>query len=124
MSPSRSSLGSGGGRAGGLEGRLVVRAAVAPGRRRRGAPRVVGAASRAPTATAAAVPAPAEVPAATAAGDLVDLGGRVPQRGADLVDLQLDDGPLLALLRLEGALLEPAGHHHPGAPGQRLGHVL
>src|ERR671912_1180758 len=101
MSPSRFSWGSGAGRAGGLEGRLVVRAAAA-GRRGRGAPGVVGAATRAPAATAAAVPAAAEVPAAAAAGDLVDLGGRVPQRGADLVDLQFDDGPLLALLRLEG----------------------
>src|SRR6185437_1962282 len=78
--------------------------------------------TRAPAATAAAT---AEAPAsAAAAAGLVDLGGGVPQRGPDLVDLDLDHGPLLALAGLEGTLLEPAADDHPRAAGQAFGHVL
>src|SRR5687767_12434889 len=57
-------------------------------------------------------------------GDLVHLGGGVAQAGADLVHLQLDDGPLLALARLERALPQPTGHEHAGASDQGLRHVL
>ena len=46
-------------------------------------------------------------------GGLGDRRGRVAKRWADLVDLQLDDGALLALLRLEGALLEAPLCHYP-----------
>src|SRR5436190_13315130 len=49
------------------------------------------------------------------AGDLGDLGGGVAQAGADLVDVDLHDGALLALAGLEAALLELAGDDHPGA---------
>src|SRR6188472_2371152 len=37
------------------------------------------------------------------------LGGGVAERGADLVDLELDRGALLAFARLVGALLEATG---------------
>src|SRR5581483_6240527 len=62
--------------------------------------------------------------AAAAAAGLVDLGGRVAKRWADLVDLDLDHGAFLALAGLERALLEPALHDHPRAPSKTLGHVL
>ncbi|MPM25990.1 hypothetical protein SDC9_72491 [bioreactor metagenome] len=53
-----------------------------------------------------------------------DRGGRVTQRRADLVDLQLDDRTTLALLGLVAALPQPALHQHPHALAQRLGDVL
>src|SRR3954464_12028986 len=99
------------------EGRLVGRPG---GRRPRGA-------------TTAPAPGPPEAAAPTAAAEAAatltargagDLGRGVPERGADLVDLQLDHGALLAFLGLERALLEPAGHEDPRAAGQRLGDVL
>ncbi len=55
---------------------------------------------------------------------LVDLGGRVPQGRADLIDVHLDDGALLALLGLVGARLQPARHDDPGPAVQTLGDVL
>src|SRR5690349_7469889 len=89
---------------GGSEGGLVVRGRTAAGRRRR-SPRVVVAATagRGRSATAAVAAAPA------AAADLVHLRGGVAQRRADLVDLQLHDGALLALAGLERPLAQPAG---------------
>src|SRR5690606_23464174 len=54
----------------------------------------------------------------------VHLRRGVPQRRADLIHRQLDDGALLALLGLVGALLEAALHHHPHALGQGLADVL
>jgi len=54
---------------------------------------------------------------AAAAARLVHLGGRVAQRRADLVDLELDDGALLALTRLVGTLLEPALGRSPANHG-------
>jgi hypothetical protein len=68
------------------------------------------------TATEAAAPA--------AAGGLGDLGRGVAQRGADLVDLHLDDGALLALLGLVRARDQPAGDDDPRAAGEGLGDVL
>src|SRR5665647_2260652 len=53
-----------------------------------------------------------------------DLGRRVTQRGAHLVDLELDDRALLALAGLVRALDEPALHDHPHPLGQGLGDVL
>ena len=44
-----------------------------------------------------------------------DLSGRVAERGADLVDLELDGGALLALARLVGALLQATGRDDAGA---------
>src|SRR5690606_41071488 len=49
---------------------------------------------------------------------LVHLRGGVPQRGADLVDLDLVDGAALALLGLVRALPEPAVDDHPHATRQ------
>src|SRR5262249_51152157 len=54
----------------------------------------------------------------------VDLGGGVPQRRADVIDLDLVDRPLLALARLVLALAQPAGDDDPHAALQALGHVL
>ena len=42
---------------------------------------------------------------AAAAAGLVDLGGGVAKRWADIIDLDLDNGALLAFARLEGTLL-------------------
>ena len=91
------------------------------GRRRRSGPRVVagGGLAAAARLTAAGVAAPA----ALAAG-AVDLGGGELQRRADLVDLDLEDGALLALAGLVGARLEPALDDDPHAPLERLGDVL
>src|SRR3954469_24993288 len=73
------------------------------------------AASAAPTGEAAA--------SLTARG-LRDLRGGVAQRGADLVDLQLDDGALLAFLGVERALLEPPADDDARTAGEGLGDVL
>src|SRR4051794_27700753 len=102
----------------GSEGGLV-------GRRRRGRPGVArataGEAAATAAAAAAAEPAAAATPAAGSAGD---LGRGVAERGADLVDLQLDDGALLAFLRVEGTLLEATGDDDPRPAGERLSDVL
>ena len=57
-------------------------------------------------------------------GGLVDLGGGVPQGGADLVDLDLVDGALLAFLGLVRPLPEPALDDDPHATLEALGDVL
>ena len=86
--------------------------------------RVTASATEA-TTTATETTASAEATSATAAAaGLVDLGGRVAQGRADLVDLELHDGALLALAGLVRAALESALHDHPHALGERLGHVL
>src|SRR5689334_14516573 len=107
----------------GLEGGLVGETTGAG--RRGGTPRVV---CRGATATAArlltAAAAEAAATAAVSTADLVDLRGRVAQRGADLVDLQLHDSALLAFLRVEGTLAQPSGDEHSRTAGERLGHVL
>ena len=86
-----------------------------PGRRRTGPGR--GPPGAPLTAAVAAV-------AGTGAGDPVDLGGRVPQRGADVVDLDLVDGPLLAFLGLVRPLPQPPGDDDPHPALQALGDVL
>ncbi len=60
----------------------------------------------------------------TAALGLGDLRRRITQRRADLVDVELDDGALLALLGLVRARLQPPRHDHAGAAVERLGDVL
>ena len=59
-----------------------------------------------------------------AAGRARHLSGGVAERGADLVDLELDGGALLALARLVGALLEATGRDDAGALRQRARDVL
>src|SRR3954471_7959933 len=86
-------------------------------------PAALVAAAPAATATATAAGAAAEAAAPAALG-LGHLGGRAPQARADLVDLHLDHGALLALLGLEAARLQPTLGDDRGAPGQRLGDVL
>src|SRR4051812_22871317 len=98
----------------GSEGGLVGR----PGGRRPGVARAAAA-----TATEATTAAAAEAAALTPRG-AGDLGRCIAQRGADLLDLELDDGALLAFLRLERTLLEPAADDDPRSAGERPGHVL
>src|SRR3954468_2995793 len=86
-----------------------------------GSPRGVGRCAATATATAGRVTATAT---ATTALSLGDFRGRVAQRRADLVDLDFEDGALLAFLRLVAALLEPALDDDPHAALQRLGDVL
>lgn len=50
--------------------------------------------------------------------DAGDLRRRVSQAGADLVDLQFDDGAVGTVLRLVGALRKPALRDHAHALGQ------
>ena len=85
-----------------------------PGRRR------TGHRNRRRTALAAAVAAVA----GTGAGDPVHLGGRVPQRGTDIVHLDLIDGSLLAFLGLVRPLPQPPGDDDPHPALQALGDVL
>src|SRR6476469_3579153 len=109
----------------GSEGRCVVAAGEGTGRRS-AAPRVVlglGTAAGGRTAAGASPTAEAAASAAAAAG-LVHLGGGIPQRGADLVDLDLDNGALLSLPGFEGPLLEPSGDDHARAAGEAFGHIL
>src|SRR3954463_4758881 len=96
------------------EGRFVGR----PGGRR---PGVARAAATTGEATAAAT---TETAAALTTRGTGDLRGGVAEGRADLVDLELDDGALLAFLRVEGALLEPAADDDARTAGQRLGDVL
>src|SRR5437764_44406 len=109
-----------------LERWLVAELAAA---RRGGRPRVVRPAAEAAAALAAAgrrAAAGEAAAALTTAGTLGlgDLRGRVAQRGADLVDFELDDRALLAFLGLVGPLAQPALHDDPGAALERLGDVL
>ncbi len=92
-----------------------------PTGRRTAGPRTAG-----PSATLAATGTTAATEATTAAsaGGAGDLGGGASQRRADLVDLHLDDGPLLALTGLERPLLQATLGDHGRALGERLGHVL
>src|SRR3954470_23924732 len=71
-----------------------------------------------------APPAATEATAALTTRGTGDLRGGVAEGRADLVDLELDDGALLAFLRVEGALLEPAADDDARTAGQRLGDVL
>src|SRR5438067_1953692 len=108
----------------GSERGLVGEAAAAVGRPWVGVP-AAGAAGAG--TLAAGRPAAALVPLAparTVPRGPVDLGRGVPQRGADVVDLHLVHGPLLALLRLVRPLPQPPRDDHPHPPRQRLGHVL
>lgn len=105
-----------------------------------GRPRVVGGSTAAALRlTAAGVSTPAaatllaapEAAAATLAsattattGGLGDLGSGIAQRGADLVDLKLHDGPLLALLGLVRTLPQSSLSDDTHTPRQRLGDVL
>src|SRR5690606_16578821 len=57
-------------------------------------------------------------------GHLLHLRRGVAQGWPDLVNLELDDGALLALAGLVRPLTQPARHDHAGAPLQRLGDVL
>src|ERR1700733_13921763 len=105
-----------------LERRLVGEVASGVGRPRIGVLTRAALAAGCPTAAGTALPAagaalPAAVPAGP--GHLVDLGRGVPQRGADVIDLDLVHGPLLALLSLIRPLPQPPGHDHPHPPGQR-----
>src|SRR3954453_3449947 len=118
------------------EGRVLARAGVgvaATGRA--GGPGVLGAAllgraavvppAAAEAAVAAAAATAAEVAAATAtARGLGDLRRGVAQGRADLVDLELDDRALLALLGVVRAAAQAAADDHTGAAGERLGDVL
>src|SRR5690625_166632 len=95
------------------------------------APRVVGRRTTLPTAEASTlVPVATTLrlsttePTATLTLGSGHRRGRVPQRGADLVGVDLEDGPFLTLLGLEGALLQSALHDDPHAFGQGLGDVL
>src|SRR5690606_10599200 len=53
-----------------------------------------------------------------------DLRGRVPQARADLIDLELDRGAVVALAVLVAALLEAALRDDAHALRERAGHVL
>src|ERR1700729_3667408 len=100
-----------------LERRLIRKVAAAVGRPRIGVlTRPALAAGWRPAAAAAGTALAAGV--AVRPGHLVDLGRGVPQRGADVVDLDLVHGPLLAFLGLIRALPQPPGHDHPHPPGQ------
>src|SRR4051812_4085544 len=99
------------------EGRFVGR----PGRRR---PGVARAAATTATTAGEAAAAATEATAALTTRGTGDLRGGVAEGRADLVDLELDDGALLAFLRVEGALLEPAADDDARTAGQRLGDVL
>src|SRR6476469_2801279 len=76
------------------------------------------------TEAAALLAAASETGTAAPALGLVDLGRGVAQRGADLVDLHLDDRALLALLGLVRARLQAARDDHASAALQGLGDVL
>src|SRR6185503_6495857 len=80
---------------------------------------VVGTATGGPAAEAAASSA-----TATTALTAVDLRRGVAQGRADLVDLDLEDGALLAFLGLVGALLEPPRDDDAHPALERLGDVL
>src|SRR5204863_2388824 len=99
-----------------------VAPAAARGRRRGGRPRVVVGEA----ATAALATAGGAEPAATAgaARHLLHLRRGVPQRRADLVDLELVNGALLAFLRLVRPLAQPTRDDHARTPLQRLGDIL
>ena len=80
--------------------------------------------SRLRTGLAAALAATGVAAPATLTAGAGDLGGGEGQGRTDLVDLELDDGALLALAGLVGALLQPTLHHDTHAALQGLGDVL
>src|SRR5262249_3299845 len=89
------------------------------------------AAPGAPRRGAAAGPARPAGPTGSAAAEaaagpvgLGDLGRGVPHGRADIVDLDLVDGPLLAFPGLVRPLAQPTVDDHPHAPLQALGHVF
>src|SRR3954469_1457065 len=102
------------------EGRFVGR----PGRRRPGIARATAATAATATTAGEATTAATEATTALTTRGTGDLRGGVAEGRADLVDLELDDGALLAFLRVEGALLEPAADDDARTAGQRLGDVL
>src|SRR4051794_38151267 len=110
------------------EGWLVVEVARTAATRWRGTgPRIVEGVVAAPTTTATATTTGAEAATAAATGTarhLLHLRCGIPQRRADLVDFQLDDGALLTLAGLVRPLLEPAGDDDASAPLERLGDML
>src|SRR5579859_810873 len=112
---------------GGLEGRLVGRVAAAEAVGRIRGPRVLGrpgaATATATAAVAAATAALAGEVAARAVG-LDHLGGGVPQRRADIFDLDLVHGALLAFPGLVGPLAQPPTDDDAHSPLQALGDVL
>src|SRR5699024_2283034 len=63
-------------------------------------------------------------PATLATVDLLRLRGRVAEPGADLVDVELDAGAVVALAVRERSLHEPALRDHAGALLERLRDVL
>src|SRR5690348_12316516 len=109
----------------GLERRLVGRVAAESVGWIRG-PRVLGR-----PGAAAAVPATATATAATLSGEVAagpvgldDLGGGIAERRADLVDLDLVDGALLALPGLVRPLAKPPADDDAHPPLQALGDVF
>src|SRR5699024_3858224 len=109
------------------EGRVVVPALVASAGPRVGVGSALGRAVAALTALVAVSALAAEAASAAATAAALDLGGlrgRVAEGGAELVDVQLDAGAVVALAVGEGALLEAALCDHAGALLERRGHVL
>src|SRR5215472_9489588 len=92
-----------------LRGPWVVAAA------RSGAPTIPGLAARAGLAAAEPGSRPVRP---------VHLGGRIAQGRADVIDLDLVHGPLLALPRLVLTLAQAPGHDDPHAALQALRYVL
>src|SRR5215207_10471293 len=104
-------------RIGGLLGaRSSGVAARTPGR-----PRVVAVAAAAAATSAGGA---AGTAALSTTGITGNLGRGVLQRRPDLVDVDLEDGPALALAGLVAAGLQPAVDDDPHAFLQRLGNVL
>src|SRR5699024_6000256 len=88
---------------------------------------LLAAALGASTESAAGLLLAAEVSSAVVASAALVLRhgrGRVPQAGADLVDVQLEHGATLALLRVEGAGAQSALSDDAGAARQGLCDVL
>src|SRR5699024_9352064 len=118
----------------GSEGRVVVPALVAASGPRVGVGTLRGAVSALATEaallataealTAALLAATEALAAASAALDLGGLGRGISQCAADLVDIELGGGAVVALAGGEGALLQTAQRDHAGARAQRLSHVL
>lgn len=93
-------------------------------RRGRAAPRVLIRRGLARRGTASAATRTETTTAAATARSARDLGRGIPQRWADLIDVEFVDRPLLTLASLEGALLEATGNNDAGALGQGLRHIL
>src|SRR5215468_8121804 len=116
---------------GGLERGLVRRGIAAEAVAGVRAPRVLGLAlvrssaiSAGSTGTAKGTGGGPAAEVTAGAVELDDLGGHVAQRGADVVDLDLVNGALLAFPDLIGPLAQPAVDDHPHAALKALGGVL